>query len=80
LLVLWCAGGRCDMTCSDKDRGRSRRPGADDRGWSHRSDTQWPGDREVGWHRVQSAPCTRRRGVRVSWLNLKTNVDDLSVV
>jgi hypothetical protein len=27
LLVLWCAGGRCDMTYSDEDRGRSRRPG-----------------------------------------------------
>jgi hypothetical protein len=32
LLVLWCAGGRCDMTCSNKDRGRSRRPGAEDLG------------------------------------------------
>jgi hypothetical protein len=34
LLVLWCAGSKCDMVGSDKDRGRSRRPGADDRGWS----------------------------------------------
>jgi hypothetical protein len=25
LLVSWCAGGRWDMTCSDEDRGRSRR-------------------------------------------------------
>jgi hypothetical protein len=25
LLVLWCAGGRCGMVCSDEDRGRSRR-------------------------------------------------------
>jgi hypothetical protein len=32
LLVSWCAGGRCAMTCSDKDCGRSRRPGAEDRG------------------------------------------------
>jgi hypothetical protein len=24
LLVLWCAGGKCDMTCSDEDHGRSR--------------------------------------------------------
>jgi hypothetical protein len=24
LLVLWCAGGRCDMACSGEDRGRSR--------------------------------------------------------
>jgi hypothetical protein len=37
LLVSWCADGRCGMTCSDKDRGRSRRPSAEDRGWSHRS-------------------------------------------
>jgi hypothetical protein len=48
LLVLWCVGGRCDMTCSDEDRGRSRRPGAEDRGWLHRSGTRWLGDREVG--------------------------------
>jgi hypothetical protein len=33
------------MTCSDEDRGRSRRPSAEDRGWSHRSGTQWPGSR-----------------------------------
>jgi hypothetical protein len=39
LLVLWCAGGRCYMACSDEDRGRSRRPGAEDRGWFHRSGT-----------------------------------------
>jgi hypothetical protein len=37
LLVSWCVGGRCDMACSDEDRGRSRRPGAEDRRWSHRS-------------------------------------------
>jgi hypothetical protein len=24
LLVSWCAGGRCDMACSDEDRGTSR--------------------------------------------------------
>jgi hypothetical protein len=33
------------MACSDEDRGRSRRPGAEDRGWSHRLGTRWPGDR-----------------------------------
>jgi hypothetical protein len=80
LLVSWCAGGRCGMACSDVDHGRSRRPGAEDRGWSHGSGTRWPGDREVGWHHVRSAPCTWRRGARVSWLSLKTNVDGLSVV
>jgi hypothetical protein len=31
LLVSWCAGGRCDMTCSDEYCVRSRRPGAEDR-------------------------------------------------
>jgi hypothetical protein len=34
LLVLWCADGKCNMVGSDEDRGRSRRPGAEDRGWS----------------------------------------------
>jgi hypothetical protein len=48
LLVSWCAGGRCGMACSDEDRGRSRRPSAEDRGWSHRSGTRWLGRREVG--------------------------------
>jgi hypothetical protein len=27
---------------------------------------------------VRSAPCTRRRGARVSWFDLKTMVDDFS--
>jgi hypothetical protein len=58
LLVSWCAGGRCGMACSDEDRGRSRIPGAEDRGWSHRSGTPWLGDRVVGWRRVRSASCT----------------------
>jgi hypothetical protein len=31
LLVSWCAGGKCNMVCSDKDHDRSRRPGAEDR-------------------------------------------------
>jgi hypothetical protein len=42
LLVSWCARGRCDMACSDEDRGMSRRPGVEDRGWSHRSGTRVP--------------------------------------
>jgi hypothetical protein len=37
LLFSWCAGGRCGMMCSDEYHDRSRRPGAEDRGWSHRS-------------------------------------------
>jgi hypothetical protein len=35
------------------------------------------GGREVGWRRVRSAPGMWRLGVRVSWLSLKTKVDDL---
>jgi hypothetical protein len=34
LLVSWCVCGRCGMVGNDKDRGRSRRPSAEDRGWS----------------------------------------------
>jgi hypothetical protein len=34
LLVSWCSGSRCDMAGSDDDRGRSRRPDVEDRGWS----------------------------------------------
>jgi hypothetical protein len=34
------------MAGSDEDCGRSKRSGAEDRGWSHRSGTQWPGDNE----------------------------------
>jgi hypothetical protein len=48
LLVSWCASGNYGMACSDEDRGRSRRLGAEDRRWSHRSSTRWSGDREVG--------------------------------
>jgi hypothetical protein len=32
LLISWCADGRYGMACSDEDRGRSRRPGTEDRG------------------------------------------------
>jgi hypothetical protein len=77
LLVSWCACGRCDMACNDEDHGRSRRPGAEEYGWSHRSATRWPSGREVGWRRVLSAPDTWRLGARVSGLSLKTKVDGL---
>jgi hypothetical protein len=77
LLVSWCAGGRCGMTCSDKGHSRSRRSGVEDQGWSHRSGTWWLGDQNVGWRRVRSAPCMWRRGARISWLSLKTKVDGL---
>jgi hypothetical protein len=65
------------MACSDEDRGRSMRPDAEDRGWSHRSDTRWPGGREVRWRRVRSAPDTWRLEAQVSWLSLKNKVDGL---
>jgi hypothetical protein len=80
LLVSWCEGDRCGMTCSDEDHDRSRRTGAEDREWSHRLGTRWLGDREVEWRCVGSAPCTWRRGARVSWLSLKTKVDSLWLV
>jgi hypothetical protein len=35
------------------------------------------GGRAVGWRCVRSAPDTWRLGARVSWLSLKTKVDDL---
>jgi hypothetical protein len=46
------------MVCSDEDHDRNRRPGAEDRGWSHRSGTWWPSGREVGGRRVPPAPDT----------------------
>jgi hypothetical protein len=54
------------MACSDDDHGRSRRPDVEDHEWSYRSGTWWSGDQEVGWLCVRSAPCTWRRGARVS--------------
>jgi hypothetical protein len=33
------------MTCSDENCDRSRRLGAEDMGWSHRSSTKWSDDR-----------------------------------
>jgi Ni/Co efflux regulator RcnB len=77
LLVSWCAGGWCGMACSNEDHGRSRRSGVEDRGWSHRSGTRWSGDRDIGWRHVRSTPDMWRRGARVSWLSLKTKIDDL---
>jgi hypothetical protein len=40
LFVSWCVGDRCSMTVSDEDCDRSRRPGAEDWGWSHKSGTR----------------------------------------
>jgi hypothetical protein len=36
------------MVGSDEDHDRSRRPGVEDRGWLHRSDTRWPDNRRSG--------------------------------
>jgi hypothetical protein len=68
------------MAGSDKDHSESRKPGVEDRGWSHSLGTRWSDDREVGLRRVRSAPCTWRRGARDSWLRFKTKVDGLLVV
>jgi hypothetical protein len=60
LLVSWCAHGRCDKAGSDDDRDRSRRPGAEDRGWSSTSQVlggrtiERSGDAVCGLH------CTHR--------------------
>jgi hypothetical protein len=64
LLVSWCAGGRCGIVCSDEDHGRSRRPGAENRGWSHRSGTRWLNGREVRWRHVRHVE-TRSTGFLV---------------
>jgi hypothetical protein len=79
-LISWCAGNMCSVMGSNEDCGRSTRPGAEDREWSHRSDTWWPHNQEVGWSWVRSTPCTRRWGAWVCWLSLKTKVYGLSVV
>jgi hypothetical protein len=80
LPASWCVGGRCSKASSDEDHGKSRRPGAEDRGWLHMSGTQWPVDQEVGWRCVRSALCTWIREAWVSWLSLKIRVDGLSMV
>jgi hypothetical protein len=80
LLISLCATGRCGIASSNEDHGRSRRHGAKDHRWSHMADTRWLSDREVGWHRVWSAPCMWRREARVPLLSFKTMVDGSSVV
>jgi hypothetical protein len=54
LLVLWCAGDRCDMAGSDVHHDRSVRPSAEDRGWS--STGQVLGGRTIG--RLGDAGCS----------------------
>jgi hypothetical protein len=59
LLVSWCADGRCNMAGSDEDHGRSRRPGAEDRGWSSTGRVlggrmiEWSGDAVCSLYRAQ---------------------------
>jgi hypothetical protein len=48
LLFLYCVGDRCGMMYSNEDRGRSRRPSAEDRGCSYRPGIRWSSDRDVG--------------------------------
>jgi hypothetical protein len=68
------------MTCSNEDRGRSRRPGADDWGWSHKSDTRWSGDREIcQWFGVKTtgtvfSSLASKPVATSSWLSPKTKV------
>jgi hypothetical protein len=45
LLVSWCSDSSCNMAGSDEDRGRSRRPGVENRGWS--STGRVPGGRAI---------------------------------
>jgi hypothetical protein len=65
LLVSWCAGNRCDMAGSDEDCDRSRRPGAEDQGWSSTGRVlgdrtiEKSGDAVCGLHR---APGNEERG------------------
>jgi hypothetical protein len=59
LLVLWCECGRSDMADSDEDRGRTRRPGAEDQGWSSTGQVlggrmiEWSGDVVCSLYRAQ---------------------------
>jgi hypothetical protein len=62
LLVLWCAGGRCGMACSDEDCGMSRRPGAEDR------------DGRTGW--VLGGRAVERLGDTVCSLHLACGDDE----
>jgi hypothetical protein len=74
LLVSWCAGDRCSMTGSDENRGRSRRPGAEDQGWS--STGRVLDSRTI--ERLDDVVCGlhHAQGARVSWFGLKTKVDN----
>jgi hypothetical protein len=61
LLVSWCTCDRCDMAGSDEDRGRNRRPGVENRGWSSTGRVlsgqtiERSNDAVYGLHRAQGA-------------------------
>jgi hypothetical protein len=93
LLILWCVGDRCDMEGSDEDLGRSRRPVAEDRGWSSTGRVLggWTigtsGDALCGMHRAQGDEKREFLGLAsklrltVSWFWPQNQVGDgLSVV
>jgi hypothetical protein len=81
LLVSWCACDRCGMAGNDEDHGRSRRPGAEDRGWSSigrllsGQTIERLGDTMCGLHRTVIPSVTKTlvllggtaRGLRPPW-------------
>jgi hypothetical protein len=74
LLISWCAGHRCIMVGSDKDRGRSRRPGVKDRGWL--STGRVLGGRRSGGRVTLCVVCTMHKETRsVSFLVEPQNQD-----
>jgi hypothetical protein len=85
LLVSWCASDRCDMVGSDENHGRSRRPGAEDRGWSSVGRVlggrmiEKSGNAVCGLHRSQGDEECRSLGLAFKprstvyqWFGLKT--------
>jgi hypothetical protein len=84
LLVSWCAGGRRGIACNDEDQGRSRRPGAEDRGWSHKSvlgdrAVERSGDTVCGLHLARGdeergflGGASKPRSTICEWFVLKT--------
>jgi hypothetical protein len=75
------------MTCSDEDRDSSRRPGAEDQGWSHRSGfggraVERSGDAVCCLHRARGdeerrflGGALKPRSTVCEWFGLKTYCD-----
>jgi hypothetical protein len=85
LPVSWFVGNRCDIVGSDEDRGRSRRPGAEGRGWSRTSRVlggqmiDRMGDNVCGLYRAQGDEehgffglALKPRSIVCQWFGLKT--------